>query len=57
MHAAFIVLAAAIGFALGIVFHKNVVSETAIIKAHVTAEVFSLESRLKRVIEQAAQKV
>lgn len=34
-------------FAAGVIFHKYVVSEAAAIKAHISAELVTLEKRIK----------
>lgn len=55
------VVSLAAGFALGIIFHKQLVSEaeqiTSKVKLHVSSELVNLETRLKGAIERLGQKL
>lgn len=54
-----IVVAVAVpaAFALGVVFHKYVLSEAEMVKAHVTAEIDEVRADFKKWLAELAQKV
>lgn len=45
------------GFALGVLFHRQVLSEADTLKAHVTTEVGGLRTEVKTLLDKVAAKV